>query len=202
MPSANDKRLWSASGPGFSSATDDWATPPHVFEALDAAFDFTLDACASAKNAKCDRYFDVDADGLSQRWAPERTWLNPPYGRVIGRWLEKAARESRYCLIVCLVPARTDTRWWHEWVMPHASEIALVRGRLKFGAGTASAPFPSAVVVYGPSRGRPLFRGWDPAEPFRPDDLTWSPENSMKSSRRPSVVACRRSNSIKAGSAR
>ena len=156
---ANDlnrsNRLWSANGPGFSSATDNWATPPAVFAALDSEFGFTLDACASAANAKCARYFDQAVDGLAQDWAPETTWLNPPYGRVIGDWMAKAADEAeRGATVVCLVPARPDTRWWQEQVMPRASEIRFVRGRLKFGAGNAPAPFPSAIVIYRPKRGR------------------------------------------------
>lgn len=140
----------------FSSARDDWETPPDFFAALDAVFDFQLDAAASAHNAKCARYFSADADSLAQPWAPhKRVWLNPPYGRAMGRWMRKAFEESRKgCVVVCLVPARTDTRWWHDWVQDKAL-VTFVRGRLMFrnprnqSAVRGRAAFPSAVVVYG-----------------------------------------------------
>lgn len=174
--------LWSASGPGFSSTTDDWATPPAVFAALDREFAFTLDASASAANAKCRRYFDATVNGLAQCWAPETTWLNPPYGRTIGRWLEKAADEAtRGATVVALVPARTDTRWWHEQVMARASEVRLVKGRLHFGDGSAPAPFPSAIVVFRPTAEALVFSAWTPPKPAA---------KSMTAKRRASVATC------------
>jgi phage N-6-adenine-methyltransferase len=189
-------KLWAAGGAGFSSATDNWATPPHVFAALDAEFSFTLDACASAGNAKCERFFTAADDGLAQSWAPETTWMNPPYGRGIGEWMEKAADEAeRGATVVCLVPARTDTKWWHEQVMARASEVRLVRGRLKFGAGLAPAPFPSALVVYRPLQAALVVDVWaapaDTAQAARRLSRPGSDDqNSMKSSRRPSLAAC------------
>jgi site-specific DNA-methyltransferase (adenine-specific) len=134
----------------FSSASDDWATPQGFFDALDGEFSFTLDVCASASNAKCANYFTRITDGLSQDWRGERCWMNPPYGREIKAWMAKAAEASRRgALVVCLVPARTDTAWWHEYAT-HADEIRFVRGRLRFGAAKHAAPFPSAVVIFRP----------------------------------------------------
>jgi phage N-6-adenine-methyltransferase len=150
--SSRGKGLWSSSGAGFSSQTDNWATPKAVFAALDAEFHFDLDVCADATNAKCARFFSAADDGLAQEW-PGTVWLNPPYGRHgggIAAWMEKA-RESAQAgaTVVCLVPARTDTRWWHESAM-RAAEVRLVKGRLSFGAGDNPAPFPSAIVVFRP----------------------------------------------------
>ncbi|MDK2888049.1 MAG: hypothetical protein PWP72_927 [Thermoanaerobacter sp.] len=128
----------------FSSRTGEWETPQTFFEALNAEFRFTLDVCACPENAKCLRYFTPEQNGLLQPWAPETCWMNPPYGREIGRWVEKAYNEARRgAVVVALLPARTDTRWWHRYVM-RAAEIRFVKGRLKFGGTENSAPFPSA----------------------------------------------------------
>jgi len=132
----------------YSSKTDNWATPQSFFDRLNAEFDFTLDPCADKDNAKCGKYYTADDDGLSQDWAGERVFMNPPYGRIIGDWIRKAYEESlKGALIVALIPARTDTRYWHDYVM-RAKEIRLVKGRLRFGDGRNSAPFPSAVVIW------------------------------------------------------
>lgn len=134
----------------FSSATDQWATPQSFFNEWDAIFRFELDVCADAQNAKCWRYFSEQDNGLYQDWAPNRCWMNPPYGREIRRWMQKAYEESRKgATVVCLVPARTDTAWWHEYAMK--GEITFIRGRLKFGDAKSGAPFPSAVVVFRPA---------------------------------------------------
>lgn len=136
----------------FSSASGEWSTPPDVFAALDAEFGFTLDPCATPDNAKCARYFTRGDDGLAQSWTGERVFMNPPYGRVIGGWMRKAYEESRGgALVVCLIPARTDTAWWHDYVIPYG-ETRFIRGRLKFGGAANSAPFPSAIVVFRPLR--------------------------------------------------
>jgi len=119
-----------------------------VFTRLDVRYGpFTVDACASPENAKCDRYFTRDDDGLAQTWTG-RVWMNPPYGRTLGAWMAKAWESAHTTaeLVVCLVPARTDVRWWHEYAA--RGEVEFVRGRLKFGALKNSAPFPSAVVVF------------------------------------------------------
>lgn len=132
----------------YSSKTDNWATPQSFFDRLNTEFNFTLDPCADRDNAKCSRYYTADDDGLAQDWAGERVFMNPPYGRVIGDWVRKAYEESlKGALIVALIPARTDTRYWHDYVM-RAKEIRIVKGRLKFGDGRNSAPFPSAVVIW------------------------------------------------------
>lgn len=132
----------------FTSSTDDWATPRDFFEKLDAEFHFDLDVCASAENAKCERFFTKADDGLSKEWRG-RCWMNPPYGREIGQWVRKAFETSlRGGLVVCLLPSRTDTQWWHDYCMK--GEIRFVQGRLRFGDGKNSAPFPSAVVIFRP----------------------------------------------------
>ncbi len=132
----------------YSSKISEWETPVEFFRKLDCEFGFTLDVCARPENAKCPRFFSLEQDGLRQRWAPEICWMNPPYGREIGRWVEKAFLEAQDgAIIVCLLPSRTDTRWWHRYVM-HAAEIRFVKGRLKFGNSSNSAPFPSCVVVF------------------------------------------------------
>jgi phage N-6-adenine-methyltransferase len=122
-----------------------------VFAELSERFGpFTLDVCASAENAKCERYFTRDDDGLAQTWTG-RVWMNPPYGRKLGDWMKKA-RESALAtaeLVVCLVPARTDTRWWHEQAL--LGDVEFLRGRLKFGEAENPAPFPSVVVVFRPA---------------------------------------------------
>lgn len=132
----------------FSSKTDLWATPQDTFDALNAEFGpLDVDVCAVAGNAKCARFYTPETDGLAQDWAPSRCWMNPPYGRTIARWMCKAWEESlRGATVVCLVPARTDTAWWHDYAMK--GHIRFLRGRLKFGNAKHSAPFPSAVVVF------------------------------------------------------
>lgn len=130
----------------FSSATDMWATPQDLFDRLNAKHAFTTDVCAIAENAKCKNYYDPETDGLKQEWKGV-CWMNPPYGRSIGAWMKKAYESSRGgATVVCLVPARTDTAWWHDYAM--RGEITFLRGRLKFGGHKNSAPFPSAIVVF------------------------------------------------------
>ena len=136
----------------MSSNTDQWATPQDFFDKLNEKYHFTLDVCASDWNHKCDKYFTLEQDGLAQDWGTEVCWMNPPYGREIAHWMRKALEESKYgATVVCLVPARTDTAWWHDYAM--FGEIEFIRGRLKFvsqdGKGDA-APFPSAIVVFNP----------------------------------------------------
>lgn len=133
----------------FSSKTGVWETPRQLFEKLDTEFNFTLDVCALPENAKCRRYFTPEADGLKQVWSGV-CWMNPPYGREIGKWVEKAFESAKAgATVVCLLPARTDTAWWHTYVM-EAFEIRFLRGRLRFVGAESSAPFPSAVVVFRP----------------------------------------------------
>lgn len=133
----------------FSSKTDLWATPQDFFDKLNAEFGFTCDPCATAENAKCARFYTAAEDGLKQDWGGQCVFMNPPYGRAIGQWVAKAYAESRkpHTTVVCLLPARTDTRWFHEYILGKA-EVRFVRGRLKFGDGANPAPFPSMVVIY------------------------------------------------------
>lgn len=136
----------------FSSAKTDWETPQGIFDELDGEFHFQLDPCASDSNTKCKAYFS--SDGLERGWANYGSvFVNPPYGRGLGDWVKKAQVESQSgCVVVMLLPARTDTRWFHDWVLPWAKEIRFIRGRLKFGGATNSAPFPSMIVVFGGER--------------------------------------------------
>lgn len=135
-----------ASDAAFSSASDEWATPMDFFRGLDAEFGFTLDVCATDENAKCSRWFTRADDGLSQPWEGV-VWMNPPYGKEIGAWMERAYHASLAgATVVCLVPARTDTAWWHDFAAK--GEVRFVRGRLAFGDGKNTAPFPSAVVIF------------------------------------------------------
>jgi len=132
----------------FSSETDEWPTPQDFFDRLNEEFGFTLDVCATPENAKCPRYFTKRENGLLQRWEGV-CWMNPPYGREIGQWVRKAYESALGgATVVCLVPSRTDTAWWHDYCMK--GEVRFVRGRLKFGGVTDNAPFPSAVVIFRP----------------------------------------------------
>lgn len=136
----------------FKSERMDYVTPAALFAQLDREFHFTLDPCADAMNAKCAKWYGVKQDGLSQSWEEETVFMNPPYGRTIGAWIRKAAEESSGgTTVVALVPARTDTQWWHCEVVGCATEIRFIRGRVTFEGCAAAAPFPSAILVY---RGR------------------------------------------------
>ena len=134
------------------SKTDDWATPQNLFDELDAIHHFTLDVAASSKNHKTEHWFGLDhenplfRDGLSMSWQNNRVWCNPPYGREIKHWVKKAHQESVNAEIVMLLPARTDTAWFHDYAIRH--KVTFIRGRLKFGNGIASAPFPSILVEF------------------------------------------------------
>jgi phage N-6-adenine-methyltransferase len=134
----------------FSSAKDEWPTPPDFFAKLNRRYRFDLDPCASAENAKCATYFTREDDGLAQDWGTHRVFCNPPYGRATGRWARKAFEASQGgALVVLLVPARTDTKWFHQWVRGKA-QIEFIKGRLKFGGAKDDAPFPSMLAIYWP----------------------------------------------------
>lgn len=134
----------------YSSRSEEWETPDDFFAKLDAEFHFTLDACATAQNAKVPNYITKEMDALRVPW-PGTVWCNPPYGRNIGRWFAKAREEARKgSRVVMLAHARTDTRWWHEHVQGVADEVRFVKGRLHFIGGKYSATFPSAIVIYEP----------------------------------------------------
>ena len=132
----------------FSSKTELWATPMDFFQKWsDLIGGFDIDVCANKDNAKCQKFFSKEDDGLSQEWIG-KCWMNPPYGKEIGHWMKKAYECSQKgATVVCLVPSRTDTKWWHDYAMK--GQITFIKGRLKFGDSKNSAPFPSAVVVFG-----------------------------------------------------
>ncbi|MFD3271489.1 DNA N-6-adenine-methyltransferase [Paenibacillus dendritiformis] len=158
----------------FSHESIMWATPQDLFDKLNAAFSFETDVCAIKENAKCANYYTPEQNGLSQKWKGV-CWMNPPYGEPeypckhnckkkvcekrgyhiseyvpgIIDWVRKAYEESlNGATVVCLVPARTCTHWWHDYCMK--GEITFLRGRLKFGGAKHAAPFPSAIVVFRP----------------------------------------------------
>lgn len=133
----------------FSSLTPEWATPQGLFDQLDREFGFTLDPCSTDDNAKCLKHYTRREDGLSQSWAGERVFMNPPYGTELPFWIAKAHREE--ALVVALIPSRTDTAWWHNHVM-QADEIRFIRGRVRFDGSAKDAPFPSAIVVWAAPR--------------------------------------------------
>ena len=140
----------------FSSRSEEWETPPHVFRPLHSEFNFQVDVCATSENAKCKVFFDKSVSGLDREWSPFRCWMNPPYGSKISNWVKKAFQESqRGALVVSLLPARTDTQWWHSWVMK-AAEIRFVAGRIAFGGGKQSAPFPSCIAIFYPEFENPF----------------------------------------------
>ena len=135
--------------PGGITKTDVWSTPRDLFAVLDMEFGFTLDPCANAENATCARFFTEHENGLLRSWAEEVVFMNPPYSQCEA-WMRKAYGEAKNegATAVCLVPARTDTAWWHDFAMK--GEIRLLRGRLRFGNAKANAPFPSAIIVFRP----------------------------------------------------
>ena len=129
----------------YSSENEVWETPQDLFNRLNDEFHFDIDVCATPENAKCSKFFAPLDDGLSQDWQGV-CWMNPPYGKKIGAWMKKAMEAKT--TVVCLVPSRTDTKWWHDYAMK-ANEIRFIKGRLKFGNSKNSAPFPSAIIVFG-----------------------------------------------------
>ena len=133
----------------YTSETDDWSTPQDFFDVLNEEFNFTLDPCSSKENHKCEKFYTIEDDGLSKDWGGNVVFVNPPYGRVIGDWVKKSYEESRKenTKVVMLVPSRTDTRWFHDYIYGK-SEIRFIKGRLKFGDGKNSAPFPSMLVIF------------------------------------------------------
>lgn len=129
----------------FSSKTDEWETPQALFDELNKEFNFDLDVCATRENKKCTKFFSKKENGLIHSWGGYSCWMNPPYGREIGEWVKKASNFK----VVCLLPARTDTRWFHDYIYNKTNvEIRFLKGRLKFGDSKNSAPFPSMIVIF------------------------------------------------------
>ena len=134
----------------FSSASAEWSTPRDFYEKLDRQFCFELDAAATHENHKAPRYYTKEENGLALPWAPLRTFCNPPYGRTIFQWVEKAYEEwLNGALVVMLLPARTDTKWFQTFIY-HTAEVKFISGRLKFGGSKNAAPFPSMLAIYSP----------------------------------------------------
>jgi len=132
------------------SKRHDWETPWPIFAEYDREFHFTLDVCATAENTKCARFFPPEVNGLVQDWGQERCWMNPPYGRELPDWMQKASESALAgALVVALVPSRTGTIWWHEWVHKKA-EVRLRKGRITFVGASHPAGFDSAAVIFRP----------------------------------------------------
>lgn len=130
----------------FSSRDQTWETPQDLFDKLNSVFNFNIDVCAVPETAKCNIYFTPEIDGLKQEWEGV-CWMNPPYGREQIKWIEKASKEN--ATTVCLIPARPDTKVWHDTIFKKAKAICFIKGRLKFGGSKESAPFPNALIVFG-----------------------------------------------------
>ena len=132
----------------FSKKSDEWETPQEFYDELDAEFHFNLDPCATDENHKCERYFTREQDGLEKNWGGCVVFCNPPYSQI-EKWVQKSWRETRNdnTVVVLLIPSRTDTRYFHNYILNRA-EIRFIKGRLKFGDGKNSAPFPSMLVIF------------------------------------------------------
>lgn len=151
----------------FSRKSDEWETPQDLFDLLDKEFKFKIDASASYENSKCTMFWELKYDSLKQHWGLSARyykgsiWLNPPYSKI-GPFIKKAYEESlKGATVVCLIPSRTDTKWWHEYVMK-ADEIRFIKGRLKFGNSKNTAPFPSCIVVFRKRNPTGLTVEWSP----------------------------------------
>lgn len=133
----------------MSSKKKDWETPTSVFGEWNIYYQFELDAAADEHNAKCERFYTIEDDALTKPWA-KSTWLNPPYGRGVDKWIRKAATEAeKGNTVVCLLPARTDTKWFHQWIYDRPNvRVIFLKGRIKFVGAESPAPFPSMVVVF------------------------------------------------------
>jgi len=135
----------------LSSKSHEWATPWDLFNKINEKHGpCDLDVCATKENTKCERYFTENQNGLIQPWEGI-CWMNPPYGREIGKWVKKAFQEVQIRnadKVICLLPARTDTKWFHLYILPYTKEIKFLRGRIKFEGAKNSAPFPSVIVIF------------------------------------------------------
>ena len=138
----------------FSSKTGEHTTPRSLFDPLNEQYKFTLDVASTAENALCPTFYTEEEDGLVLPWTG-RVWCNPPYGRGIGDWVKKGYETESAEVVVMLLPARTDTKWFHQyiwytsWNAPyHGVKLQFLKGRLKFSNAKNSAPFPSMLVVF------------------------------------------------------
>ena len=150
----------------FSSESNEWETPSDFFNKLNDEFNFTLDPCASNNNYKCDNYYTIKDNGLSKDWSKDVVFMNPPYGREIKYWVEKAYRESlQGATVVCLIPARTDTSYWHDYIFPHANDIRFIRGRIKF-CKTEEVEYREQLNIFGIKEKKPINMDSGLAAPF------------------------------------
>ena len=135
----------------FSSNDDSWETPPSLFNILDMEFNFTLDPCCTKQTAKCKKFFTKEEDGLIQDWSKDIVFVNPPYGREIGKWVEKSYNEAKKgAKVVMLIPSRTDTKWFHDFIYNKA-EIRFLKGRIRFLQNKKelnAAPFPTMLIIF------------------------------------------------------
>lgn len=132
----------------FTNNSDEWETPQELYDRLNMEFHFNLDPCANDQNHKCDNYYTKEQDGLRQSWGGQSVFCNPPYGKI-SKWVEKCFREGQKdnTVVVMLIPARTDTRYFHKYIY-HRAEIRFVRGRVRFSNALYNAPFPSMIVIF------------------------------------------------------
>ena len=133
----------------MSSKSNEWETPQDLFDGLDSEFHFTLDPCATKENAKCEKFYTKEDDGLFKSWAGESVFMNPPFGREIGKWVKHAYEQSLkdQTILVGLIPCRTETAYWQDYIIPYA-EVRFIRGRIKFVGSPYNAPFPSAIIIW------------------------------------------------------
>lgn len=132
----------------FSSRSDEWTTPDHVFVELDREFHFNLDPCATPENHKCSQYYTKSDNGLNCSWGGYNVFCNPPYSEI-SQWVRKAYYEAQKdnTVVVLLIPSRTDTKYFHDYIY-HRAEIRFIKGRLKFSNAINNAPFPSMIVIF------------------------------------------------------
>lgn len=146
----------------FSSKSSEWETPQHIYDTLNKKYKFTLDPCATDKNHKCDKWYTKEQDGLLKDWSGEVCFVNPPYGTELGKWVKKAYNEYlKGATVVMLIPARTDTRYFHDYIY-NIAKIEFIKGRISFlqeGKKLNSAPFPSMIVVFKKEK-RGFFSKW------------------------------------------
>ena len=148
----DNRKLFNKEKVEASEKSIEWGTPPEIFEPLNKEFGFTMDVCATSENAKCKKYISKEENALQQYWTGV-CWMNPPFGRYVKNWIEKAKEEAEAgrATTVCLIPAKTNTNWWHEMIINNA-EVRFVRGRIKFiqngKQSTQALPWPMAIIIF------------------------------------------------------
>ena len=136
----------------LNTGKDDWCTPIELFNKLNEKYKFTLDPCSSEENHLCNKYYTKEQNGLVQDWSKDVVFMNPPYGRELPKWIKKAYEESQKgATVVCLIPARPDTIYWHDYIFPYANNIWFIKGRLHFSNSVNAAGFPSCIIEFTPN---------------------------------------------------